>query len=274
VRGAVRNRTCPAKGSPYRDPARAVPTATANNYGPAVEYEISYNAQITDNTFVDNAWGAGAGNPGFPEGAIYISESGGDSRVPGFSSGSLAISDNMFTDNWSGVVLWESADRFCSSPSQPSADCVLTDPSLYYYNGSATAPGGCGEVDLTGATPGSNTGTPPADYYDGCRWKTQNVTVYGNSFNLTQANVPECNLSANSCGENAIFSQYGTYPSWSPYQGFAVAVAITTGQNNEFSDNSYSGPWSFMYHDQSGVVNFVIWRSRYRQDASSAATSP
>jgi hypothetical protein len=245
----------------------------SDNYGPAVEYEISYNAQITDNTFVDNAWGAGAGNPGFPEGAIYISESGGDSRVPGYSSGSLSILDNVFTDNWSGVVLWESADRFCSSPSQPSADCVLTDPALFYYNGSATAPGGCGEVDLTGATPGANTGTPPADYYDGCRWKTQNVTVAGNAFNLTPANVTGCNLSTNSCGENAIFSQWGTYPSWSPYQAFAVAVAITTEQNNVFSDNTYSGPWSFMYHDQLRVVNFSRWRSTYRQDPSSTAAS-
>jgi hypothetical protein len=179
----------------------------------------------------------------------------------------------MFTDNWSGVVLWESADRFCSSPSQPSPDCVLTDPSLYYYNGSATAPGGCGEVDLTGATSGANTGTPPADYYDGCRWKTQNVTVSGNSFNLTPANIPGCNLSTNSCGENAIFSQYGTYPSWSPYQGYVVENAITTEQNDLFSDNTYSGPWSFMYHDQFRVVNFARWHSTYREDPSSSAAN-
>ena len=150
---------------------------------------------------------------------------------------------------------------------------MLTDPALFYYNGSATAPGGCGEVDLTGAAPGANTGTPPADYYDGCRWKTQNVTVAGNAFNLTPANITGCNLSTNSCGENAIFSQYGTYPSWSPYKAFAVAAAITTQQNNVFSDNTYSGPWSFMYHDQLRVVNFSRWRSTYRQDPSSTAAS-
>ena len=245
----------------------------ANNYGPAVEYEISYNAQITDNTFVDNAWGAGAANPGFPTGAIYASESGGDSRVPGYSSGSFSILNNTFTDNWSGVVLWESADRFCSSPSQPSADCVLTDPTLFYYNSSATAPGGCGEADLTGATPGTNSGTPPADYYDGCRWKTQNVTVASNTFDFTQANVPGCTLSANSCGENAIFSQYGTYPSWSPYKAYAVEDALTAHQDNVFSDNTYSGPWSFMYRDQFRVMNYSRWRSIYHQDPSSTLTS-
>jgi hypothetical protein len=245
----------------------------SDNFGPAVEYEISYNAEITDNTFKDNAWGAGAANPGFPEGAIYISESGGNSQVPGFSSGSLSITDSLFTDNWSGVVLWESADRFCSSPSQPSPNCVLTDPSLYYYNGSPTAAGGCGEVDLTGATAGSKSGTPPADYYDGCRWKTQNVTVYGNSFNLTHADVPGCNLSANSCGQNAIFSQYGSEPSWSPYKGSVVERAITAEQNNEFSDNTYSGPWSFMYFDQAGIKTFAQWRHNYGQDASSTFAS-
>jgi hypothetical protein len=245
----------------------------ANNFAPAVEYEISYNAEIADNTFTDNAWGAGAANPGFPEGAVYISESGGDSRVPGFSSGSLSITDNMFTNNWSGVVLWESADRFCSSPSQPSPDCVLTDPPLYYYNSSATAAGGCGQRDLIGAAAGSNSGTPPADYYDGCRWKTQNVTIYGNSFNLTQANIPGCNLSSNSCGQNAIFSQYGSEPSWSPYKGTTVESAITTEQNNEFSDNTYSGPWSFMYRDLSKVVSWSRWKFTYDQDASSTVAS-
>ena len=244
----------------------------ANNYGPAVEYEISYNAQITDNTFVDNAWGAGAANPGFPTGAIYASESGGDSRVPGYSSGSFSILNNTFTDNWSGVVLWESADRFCSSPSQPSADCVLTDPTLFYYNSSATAPGGCGEADLTGATPGTNSGTPPADYYDGCRWKTQNVTVASNTFDFTQANVPGCTLSANSCGENAIFSQYGTYPSWSPYKAYAVEDALTAHQDNVFSDNTYSGPWSFMYQGQSGIMTFAQWQA-VGQDAASPVTT-
>ena len=50
---------------------------------------------------------------GFPDGAVYISESGADPRVPGPYRRTLAITDNVFLDNWSGVVLWESADRFC-----------------------------------------------------------------------------------------------------------------------------------------------------------------
>jgi hypothetical protein len=55
----------------------------SNNYGEGVMYEISYNGLIADNTFVHNAVGEGPTNPGFPTGAIYISESGSDSRVAG-----------------------------------------------------------------------------------------------------------------------------------------------------------------------------------------------
>ena len=52
-----------------------------SNWDVALTYEISYNALINGNTFVDNAWGSGATSTGFPTSAIYISESGGDSRV-------------------------------------------------------------------------------------------------------------------------------------------------------------------------------------------------
>ena len=35
---------------------------------------------MSDNTFIGNAIGVGPTNGGFPEGAIYLSESGGDPR--------------------------------------------------------------------------------------------------------------------------------------------------------------------------------------------------
>jgi len=88
--------------------------------------EISYNFSITNNSFIDNAWGAGPTNPGFPTRAIYISESGGDSRVTSPLSGTAMISGNTFTDNWSGVVLWENADRFCSDGFD--TPCTLINP--------------------------------------------------------------------------------------------------------------------------------------------------
>ena len=45
-----------------------------DNWSIGLQYELSYNADIEDNTFIGNAIGAGPTNPGFPEGAIYLSE--------------------------------------------------------------------------------------------------------------------------------------------------------------------------------------------------------
>jgi len=71
-----------------------------------IQYEASYNAQITDNTLVGNAIGLGSSqsSPGFPDEAIYISESGGDSRVASNYAGQLLVSGNVLTNNWGGVV--------------------------------------------------------------------------------------------------------------------------------------------------------------------------
>ena len=91
----------------------------ADNEGEGFIYEISYNLRLADNTFVRNALVAGPNLGGFPDSAVYISESGADSRVPGPYGDTLAITGNMFTDNWGGVVLWENADRYCGSPPTP-----------------------------------------------------------------------------------------------------------------------------------------------------------
>ena len=82
-------------------------------------YEISYNANIIDNTFVDNAIVNGPGNPGFPTGAIYISESGGNSRVPSNYSGELNIQNNNFNDNWDGVVIYQNSNRYVGDGQDP-----------------------------------------------------------------------------------------------------------------------------------------------------------
>ena len=51
---------------------------------------------------------------------------------------------------------------------------------------------------------------------------------------------PACKF-ANGCGFNGIFSNWGTYPSWSPYKGAVIENAITFHQNNVFADNTYTG---------------------------------
>jgi hypothetical protein len=227
----------------------------SNNYSDGLIYEISYNAEITGNTFVKNGIGAGPGNPGFPTSAIYISESGGDKRVPGKYSGELKIADNTLVNNWSGVVLWENSNRFCNSPANTSSGyCTLVDPR-----------------QVTLATCNASN-IEKALYYDDCRWKTQNVSVDRNVFDFDPSAVSADCTPANSCGFQGVFSEYGTFPSWSPYQGTTIEKAITYNQNNHFYNNVYNGPWQYMVYQQNTIVSWRAWQSApYYLDKGSIA---
>jgi hypothetical protein len=228
----------------------------ADNADVGILYETSYNALVRDNELVRNGLKAGPENPGFPTGAIYVSESGGDSRVAGRYSGRLAITGNRFEDNWSGVVLWENADRYCGSPANTSTgECTLVNP----------------ETVTVKTCNADNIAREP--YYSDCRWKTQNVEVRDNVFRLSRGGVgSECSLDQG-CGFNAVMSNYGSYPDWSPYKGTVVQKAITYRQGNVFRDNTYRGPWRFMPVDQSNVTTFDAWqRSPYGQDRQSTLT--
>jgi hypothetical protein len=225
----------------------------SGNGGEGFIYEISYNLRLAHNTFARNALVDGPHVGGFPDGAVYISESGADSRVPGRYGTTLEITDNTFADNWSGVVLWESADRFCGSPDNTSsADCTLVDPRKVTIRS-------CNATNIA-----------QQPYYRDCRWKTQNVLVSGNYFSFSPADIgPDC-TAANFCGFNGVFSQDGTDPSWSPYHGSVVEDHITFSQGNHFRSNTYRGPWRFVAHDQGNVVSWAAWRGGpYHQDQGS-----
>jgi hypothetical protein len=223
------------------------------NYNSGLIYEISYNALVKGNTFVRNGLGAAAANPGFPTSAIYISESGSDSRVPGHYGSTFLITGNTFIDNWGGVVLWENSNRFCGSPANTSTgDCTLVDPATVTV-------GSCNEHNIA-RTP----------YYADCRWKTQYVMIDHNEFDFNPANIGRSCTIANECGFQGVFSEYGTYPSWSPYKGTAVESHITFDQNNHFTRNTYNGPWHFMAHEEGNVMSWATWRaSPYHQDGGS-----
>jgi hypothetical protein len=216
-------------------------------------YETSYNATILDNTFVRNAIVAGPGNPGFPVGAIYLSEAGGDARVAGAAGATFRIAGNVFTDNWAGIVAWENADRFAGSPANSSTGMTtLVNPGV------ATVQA-CGTASLIVKAP----------YLSDCRWKTQNLLVEKNTFTLDAAHIAHCTAS-NGCGFNGLFSNYGSSPNWSPYQGAVVEDNITHHQNNVWQQNTYHGPWTFMAHDQATKLGWSAWRSApYQQDAGS-----
>ncbi len=226
----------------------------SNNDGQGLFYEISYNMIVRYNTFERNALVDGPGNPGFPTGAIYLSESGGDSRVAARTS-NIEIHDNRFVDNWAGVILWENADRYCNSPANTSSGtCTLVNPAANLTT--------CNDPAL-----GGSINTQP--YKSDCRWKTQNVTVHDNIFSLDRSAIPGCTINTG-CGYQGIFSNVGTFPSWSPYMGSGVQNDITFNQNNHFSDNEYIGDWRYKPKSQDTVYNFAIWQDPpYSQDAGS-----
>ena len=96
------------------------------NLDEALFYEVSYNATIRYNTFKRNTIRKGqsfaANGDTFPVAAVYISEAGGDARVAGPPT--IDIHSNVFEDNWSGVTVWENADRFCGNGATPGCTLV------------------------------------------------------------------------------------------------------------------------------------------------------
>jgi hypothetical protein len=225
----------------------------SDNEGQGLFYEISYNMIVRNNNFIRNALTGGPTNGGFPSGAIYLSEAGGDNRVSGRTA-NIEIYDNKFTDNWSGVILWENADRFCASPSNTSTGyCTIVNPAATLTTCSNPATGG-----LVDQQP----------YYSDCRWKTQNVKVHHNIFSIDKDAIPQCNATLG-CGMQGIFSNFGSSPSWSPYMGDVIQNDITFNQNNLFTDNTYMGSWNFMAKTQGSSYNFALWQARFGQDTGS-----
>ncbi|MFI1536224.1 right-handed parallel beta-helix repeat-containing protein [Streptomyces anandii] len=219
------------------------------NDGAALIYEASYNAVVRDNTIRRNNWAEGRRyadrGDSFPFATIYLSESGGEPRIKARTN-RIDIYGNVLEDNWSGITLWENADRFCNSPANTSSgDCTLL------VKRSAR----CARPAIT-----------TAPLYADCRWKTQRVDIHDNRFVLDES-VVKCTVK---CDRMAVLANYGTYPDWSPYQGDRVAEAITLKQQNRWHDNAYVGPWKFVVHDPSRVLDFTQWQSApYRQDAGS-----
>ncbi|MQA79600.1 MAG: right-handed parallel beta-helix repeat-containing protein [Streptosporangiales bacterium] len=220
------------------------------NDSAAIIYETSYNAIIRDNVMRRNNWVEGREfsdrGDTFPSSAIYLSESGGEPRIPARTD-KIDVHSNLLENNWSGITAWENADRFCNSPANPSGDCTRLVPKASRC-----------------AQPGIARGTLYAD----CRWKTQRVSVHDNRFVLDPAAVPGCR--SKTCGRMALLANYGTYPAWSPYDGEVVQQAITFDQDNRWYANTYVGPWTFVGYDVSRELSAAKWRAEpYRQDKGS-----
>jgi hypothetical protein len=226
----------------------------SDNDGEGIFYEISYNALIRRNTFARNGWKIGADEDGFPLAALYLSEAGSDVRAGKRYNRHLKVSHNKFVNNWSGIMAWENPARFAGSPFNTSTDyTTLVNPRVASVQN-------CGNPDLISQEP----------YIDDCRWKTQHLRVVNNKFVFRPAKIPRCSQSW-SCGYMGLVANVGTVPSWSPFNGYGVARAISRHQDNVWRDNVYRGPWRYMIEILgSGKVSWAKWRSApWHQDAGS-----
>ena len=220
-----------------------------DNAGPAIIYETSYNATIRDNVLrrnniVDGRTFADRGD-NFPQASIYVSESGGDSRLPARTD-RIDIHRNVLEDNWSGITLWENADRFCNSPANSSTNlCTLLVNDISR----------CSRPEIA---------SPPL--FNDCRWRTQRVEIHENRFFVN----PDAIGCESLCTRMAILANFGTVPEWSPYKGEVIRDAITFHQENHWYDNSYVGPWTFMPYSTDHLLRPIEWQAApYQQDEGS-----
>jgi nitrous oxidase accessory protein NosD len=238
----------------------------ADNQDEGIWYEISYNATIRNNAFLRNGWTKGQRNTGSPAPAIYLSESGGDARLPAAVSGAAAIrvQDNYFENNFSGVSIYENANRFCNSNGNTSKGyCTpFVHPTLipephdddYLHPISATHP--------------CYTQIASEPFRSDCRWHARAIEVSGNEFRFDPTAVP-CG-SSDYCGVQALLATGANNLPWSPYTVAAIQDEVMFGAGNHFADNRYYGPWQFAKR-WGERIGFAAWQAApYLQDAGSS----
>jgi Right handed beta helix region len=239
-----------------------------NNDGGGIIEEISYNFSITDNYIGNNGWDGGLGNQDFPSPAIYVSESGSDRTFggvpacpetschdqPSYSHESV-ISGNTIVNNSGGVFLWQDSNRFCTDGFDTVCTLVRGSAGPFTLSG-CKANLRSASIDKTSYA-GNLTGSPRQDWWDGCEWKTENVSITHNAIDFNPAKIPYCNHTDwPACGANGIFSEYGSV---APYDTPFTLTQFVFFQNDSWSDNSYKGPSTFYAWNQGNGDNPVSW---------------
>jgi hypothetical protein len=241
-----------------------------DNEGEAIVEEISYNFSITDNRIAGNDWLDGLNNSGFPQPAIFISGSGSDTTfggVPACRESACAdqksyprqsvISNNVLSDNGGSIFLWQDSNRYCSDSSDGVCTLVDGGSSGPFTLSGCKANIGSASVNTTTYT-GNMTGSPSADWWNGCLWQTENVSVTRNTIDFNPANIMDCNQSAwPACGAVGTFSEYGSPKGKEP--GWVVPTQLTFFQHNTWLNNVYNGPSTFSVWNQGNGDNPVSW---------------
>ena len=244
----------------------------SDNESEAIVEEISYNFAITGNDLVGNDWIDGLDNPGFPQPAIFISGSGSDTTFGGvppcresacagqkaYPSQSV-ISHNLLIDNGGSIFLWQDSNRYCSDASDGICTLVSGGGSGPFTVAACKANIGSASVNTTTYS-GNVTGSPAQDWWDGCIWRTENVSITGNTIDFNPADIMDCNRTAwPVCGAGGTFSEYGSPKGKEP--GWVIPTQLTFFQGNTWSDNVYHGPSTFFAWNQGNGDNPVSWRA-------------
>jgi hypothetical protein len=226
-----------------------------DNDNEGIWYEISYNATIRYNTLLRNAWVKGAQNQGAPAAGVYISESGGDPRAASAVSGAarLRVHDNVFDNNFSGVNIYENANRFCNSNGNTSkgyctpfqAPTIIPTPHNFTYPSPINDTHPCFK-DISMEPQRTN-----------CRWFAKNIEINNNDFLFDPGVVP---CVGNFCGVQALYATGADNMPWSPYKVSEIQNDVMFRNNNRFFNNRYSGPWRFAkgYGER---IDWSTWRA-------------
>ncbi|HKI17132.1 MAG TPA: right-handed parallel beta-helix repeat-containing protein, partial [Isosphaeraceae bacterium] len=260
----------------WADTNNANTTYTGNtitdNDGEAIIEEISYNFSITNNYLAYNGWASGLGNPKFPSPAIYVSQSGSDKvlgGVPACPEASCSgqgsypnqsvIARNTFVDNGGNVFLWQDSNRFCSAGVDDA--CTLVDGgSSGPFTISSCKSNLPSALISTTTYASQRTGSPVQDWWDGCLWRTANVSITKNVIDFSPASIPHCNQADwPDCGAGGIFSEYGTSAPYNQPGGWVIPSQLAFFQEDTWSDNVYNGPSTFYAWNQGNGDNPVSW---------------
>lgn len=240
------------------------------NEGAAIIEEISYNFSITGNYMANNDWLDGLNNPGFPQAAVYISESGSDTTfggVPACRESACAgqpsyprqsvIRGNTLVNNGGNIFLWQSSNRYCSDDSDGVCTLTAGGPKGPFTVSNCKANLPSARADTRTFT-GLRTGAGGRDWWDGCLWHTSNVLVTENTIDFDPRRIMDCNSSAwPACGAGGIFSQYGSSPGKEP--GWVIPTQLTFFQHDIWSKNTYNGPSVFFAWNQGNGENPITW---------------
>lgn len=221
--------------------------------------ETSYNTAVTGNQVTGNAVvNARSRGDNFPVAGIFISNSGGSSALPGTPA--ITVSGNRLVDNWSGVVVFWDADRYCSSASDSSVGhCTLGGPSVDECADNVSAP------------------TSVDGLIAECHWQASAVRVTDNDFVMSTAMTDSC---AGRCGRNGLIASSAPAtttvrrtsgqltPVSNPLTPTWARDRVADPAVNRFWGNRYVGAWRFDLRTSSQPTNAAAWRAA-GQDASS-----